>query len=55
MAKDKICSSCGVRLLGHGNTSFKCPVCGGSEIGRCAQCRDQGITYECEKCGFKGP
>ena len=55
MAKDKICSSCGVRLLGHGNTFFKCPQCGDSEIGRCAQCRDQGITYECEKCGFKGP
>ncbi|MCL2890276.1 MAG: zinc finger domain-containing protein [Methanomassiliicoccaceae archaeon] len=55
MATDKICSSCGIRLLGHGNTFFKCPECGGYEIGRCAQCRDQGISYECEKCGFKGP
>ena len=55
MTTDKICSSCGMRLLGHGNTFFKCPECGEYEIGRCAQCRDQGITYECTKCGFKGP
>ena len=52
---DKICSSCGKRLVGKGNTFFKCPRCGEYEIGRCAQCRDQGVSYECKKCGFIGP
>lgn len=52
---DKICSSCGIRLQGSGNTTFKCPNCGAEEIGRCAQCRDQGVKYECKKCGFVGP
>ncbi|MBR4227180.1 MAG: DUF1610 domain-containing protein [Candidatus Methanomethylophilaceae archaeon] len=55
MAADKICSSCGKRLIGHGNTFFKCPKCGEYEIGRCDQCRDQGVSYECKKCGFMGP
>ena len=55
MAADKICSSCGKRLVGRGNTFFKCPRCGEYEIGRCAQCRDQGVSYECKKCGFIGP
>ena len=32
-----------------------CPNCGNEEIGRCAQCRDQGVKYECSKCGFVGP
>ena len=52
---DKICSSCGIRLQGTGNTFFKCPNCGAEEIGRCAQCRDQGVKFECKKCGFVGP
>ncbi len=52
---DKICSSCGIRLTGKGNTFFKCPKCGEYEIGRCNQCRDQGVKYECKKCGFVGP
>lgn len=52
---DKICSSCGVRLQGRANTTFKCPKCGKEEIGRCAQCRDQGVKYECKSCGFVGP
>ena len=52
---DKICSSCGVRLQGRANTTFKCPNCGKEEIGRCAQCRDQGVKYECKNCGFIGP
>ncbi len=52
---DKICSSCGVRLTGKGNTFFECPQCGKQEIGRCDQCRDQGVHYECKKCGFVGP
>lgn len=55
MAADKICSSCGKRLIGHGNTFFKCPKCGDYEIGRCDQCRDQSVPYECKKCGFIGP
>ncbi|QHK18304.1 DUF1610 domain-containing protein [Methanomassiliicoccaceae archaeon DOK] len=55
MAADKICSSCGKRLVGKGNTFFKCPRCGEYEIGRCDQCRDQGVSYECKKCGFIGP
>ena len=33
----------------------KCPKCGEYEIGRCDQCRDQGVAYECKKCGFMGP
>ena len=52
---DKICSSCGIRLQGRASTTFKCPNCGAEEIGRCAQCRDQGVKYECKKCGFVGP
>jgi predicted RNA-binding Zn-ribbon protein involved in translation (DUF1610 family) len=52
---DKICSSCGVRLQGRASTTFKCPSCGAEEIGRCPQCRDQGVKYECKKCGFVGP
>ncbi|MDR1690863.1 MAG: zinc finger domain-containing protein [Candidatus Methanoplasma sp.] len=55
MVKDKICSSCGKRLIGHGNTTFKCPKCGNSDIGRCDQCRDQSVSYECKNCGFIGP
>ena len=35
--------------------TFKCPKCGEYEIGRCDQCRDQGVSYECKKCGFIGP
>ncbi|MCQ2053525.1 MAG: zinc finger domain-containing protein [archaeon] len=50
-----ICSSCGIRLQSNGTTSFKCPSCGSEEIGRCAQCRDQSVKYECLKCGFIGP
>ncbi|MDR3282526.1 MAG: zinc finger domain-containing protein [Candidatus Methanoplasma sp.] len=55
MVADKMCSSCGKRLVGRGNTFFKCPKCGAVEIGRCDQCRDQSVPYECEKCGFVGP
>jgi Zn-ribbon RNA-binding protein len=55
MDKEKICSSCGVRLIGGGISFFKCPNCGAAEIGRCRQCRDQSVTYVCPNCGFKGP
>jgi Zn-ribbon RNA-binding protein len=55
MKNEKICNSCGVRLVGNGITFFKCPICGAEEIGRCAQCRDQSVKYECKKCGFTGP
>lgn len=50
-----ICSSCGTRLLGKSTTAFACPSCGESHIGRCAQCRDQGVHYRCDGCGFTGP
>ncbi len=52
---DKSCSSCGKRLVGAGITFFKCPTCAGEEIGRCSNCRDQSVMYECKKCGFRGP
>ena len=55
MANEKICSSCGKRLIGHGNTFFKCTNCGQVEIGRCAECRDQKVPYKCPNCGFCGP
>ncbi|MGQ0536463.1 MAG: zinc finger domain-containing protein [Methanobacteriota archaeon] len=49
------CTSCGIRLLGEGNTVFPCPACGNVRLGRCPQCRDQGVTYACRECGFQGP
>ncbi|HID73813.1 MAG TPA: DUF1610 domain-containing protein [Thermoplasmata archaeon] len=49
------CTSCGVRLMERGFTTFRCPVCGEGIIGRCRQCRDQSVTYRCEACGFEGP
>jgi len=55
MEKEKVCSSCGVRLVGKNTTSFPCPVCGLKEIGRCSNCRDQSVIYTCSKCGFIGP
>ena len=41
MENEKVCSSCGKRLVGKGITFFKCPQCGVTEIGRCSNCRDQ--------------
>jgi len=55
MNKEKICSSCGIRLIGEGIAFFPCPWCGEVEIGRCANCRDQSVKYVCPKCGFQGP
>ena len=55
MENEKVCSSCGKRLVGKGITFFKCPQCGATEIGRCSNCRDQGVKYKCDKCGFTGP
>ncbi len=49
------CSSCGTRLLGRATTSFKCPSCQEGIIGRCAQCRDQSVTYRCTECAATGP
>jgi len=55
MENEKVCSSCGVRLIGKSTTFFLCPMCGQSEIGRCPNCRDQSVKYACPKCGFSGP
>ena len=55
MDKEKICSSCGIRLIGTGISFFPCPMCGNTEIGRCANCRDQSVSYLCPECGFEGP
>lgn len=55
MKVTEVCSSCGVRLMGKGATSFHCPSCGEGTIGRCAQCRDQSVAYKCDSCGFAGP
>ncbi|MDD1770149.1 MAG: zinc finger domain-containing protein [Methanomassiliicoccales archaeon] len=42
-------------MVGKKTTSFPCPQCGETEIGRCPNCRDQGVKYVCAKCGFTGP
>jgi predicted RNA-binding Zn-ribbon protein involved in translation (DUF1610 family) len=52
--KIEYCTSCGIRLVEGGYVKFPCPECG-SEIGRCASCRQQGNVYTCPKCGFKAP
>lgn len=49
------CISCGVPLTHQGRASFKCPSCGNVEVGRCNQCRGQGVPYQCPECGFQGP
>ncbi|MBM4249659.1 MAG: DUF1610 domain-containing protein [Euryarchaeota archaeon] len=55
VAKAESCSSCGVRLVDRGSTTFACPQCAETVIGRCKQCRDQSVTFSCAKCGFVGP
>lgn len=55
MRKADTCSSCGDRLVEKGSTDFLCPKCGDHPIGRCPECRDQGVEYECTDCGFIGP
>jgi len=52
---ERRCNSCGIVLHGTGTTTFLCPSCGKSTIGRCARCRDQSVPYKCPECGFKGP
>ena len=49
------CSSCGIRLVDRGCTSFVCPSCGQTAIGRCINCKDQSTKYVCKECGFEGP
>ncbi len=49
------CISCGVPLALRGKTAFKCPACNNPVIGRCEQCRAQGVAYKCPECGFMGP
>ncbi|RLF54184.1 MAG: RNA-binding protein [Thermoplasmata archaeon] len=48
------CTSCGKGLIERGFVTFPCPICG-NPIGRCENCREQGVEYVCENCGFKGP
>lgn len=55
MRQEKRCISCGLVIGDRGTTSFPCPSCGGATIGRCRQCRDQGVAYQCPACGFRGP
>ncbi|HLE46276.1 MAG TPA: zinc finger domain-containing protein [Thermoplasmata archaeon] len=55
MRPEKRCVSCGLVIGGRGTTSFPCPNCGNVTIGRCQQCRDQGVAYACPECGFRGP
>ncbi|MGD0056317.1 MAG: zinc finger domain-containing protein [Methanomassiliicoccales archaeon] len=55
MESEKVCNSCGIRLISKGITFFSCPMCGESQIGRCTNCRDQSVPYVCPKCGFGGP
>ncbi len=38
-----------------GGVSFPCPKCGGSEIVRVRNERENAVRYTCEKCGFTGP
>ncbi len=51
----KRCISCGVPLTEPQDTTFSCPACGKTEIGRCTHCRIQSATYLCSECGFEGP
>ncbi|UCE91710.1 MAG: DUF1610 domain-containing protein [Methanobacteriota archaeon] len=53
--QEKACSSCGIRLVKASETTFPCPSCGRSTIGRCTKCRDQSVSYTCPECGFSGP
>lgn len=55
LSNEKICTSCGRRLVKGKSTVFTCPNCGEQEIGRCANCRDQSVAYVCPKCNFSGP
>ncbi|HDN83482.1 MAG TPA: DUF1610 domain-containing protein [Candidatus Altiarchaeales archaeon] len=50
----KKCTSC-KREVYKGYVEFKCPNCGEIQIVRCPHCRDIGVKYTCEKCGFTGP
>ncbi|NYT05101.1 MAG: DUF1610 domain-containing protein [Methanomicrobiales archaeon] len=50
----KKCTSCNAPLADEGWTGFPCPECG-EMIYRCHRCREQSLSYECRKCGFRGP
>ena len=50
-----VCITCGTHLVEKGYSSFKCPSCGETVIGRCKTCRDQNVEYVCPECGFRGP
>lgn len=55
MPHDGTCSSCGTSLVAQGSVLFDCPDCADAKIGRCPQCRDQAVDYQCGACGFVGP
>lgn len=56
MAKEKICISCGKRVINdHKSTAFPCPSCIRAQIIRCGDCRKKGISYKCSECNFEGP
>ncbi|MHC1579212.1 MAG: zinc finger domain-containing protein [Candidatus Alkanophagales archaeon] len=52
---EEYCTSCNVRLVERGFTTFPCPNCGEFEIKRCVRCRKLSNPYTCPKCGFVGP
>ena len=55
MVDNQECASCGTRLVGQGDVTFKCPGCDTKQLGRCVQCRDQSVEYICPDCGYEGP
>ncbi|MFA5772815.1 MAG: zinc finger domain-containing protein [Thermoplasmata archaeon] len=55
MEEVEVCNSCGNKLVYTGSTTFPCPSCGNTTIGRCPTCRDQSVVYKCKQCGFSGP
>lgn len=38
-----------------GSVAFPCPNCGGIEVIRTRNERENAVKYRCDKCGFSGP
>jgi len=50
------CVSCGKNVEAEDNwVEFPCPQCGKEKILRCEKCKKLAVSYECKKCGFRGP